>query len=166
MSEPIIKLDSIEKHFGNVIALNGVSFDVRAGECHCLLGDNGARRSDAVVLLVEDEVPVRTFAARALRLRGLSVLEAANAEAALALLEDAALHVDVFVTDVVMPGLDGPGWVRQALERRPGVRTVFISGYAEESLSDDQARIPNSVFLPKPFSLTELTETVQAQLAA
>ena len=126
----------------------------------------GARRSDAVVLLVEDEVPVRTFAARALRLRGLSVLEAANAEAALALLEDAALHVDVFVTDVVMPGLDGPGWVRQALERRPGVRTVFISGYAEESLSDDQARIPNSVFLPKPFSLTELTETVQAQLAA
>lgn len=126
----------------------------------------GARRSDAVVLLVEDEVPVRTFAARALRLRGLSVLEAANAEAALALLEDAALHVDVFVTDVVMPGLDGPGWVRQALERRPGVRTVFISGYAEEALSDDQARIPNSVFLPKPFSLTELTETVQAQLAA
>lgn len=45
MSEPIIKLDNIEKHFGNVIALNGVSFDVRAGECHCLLGDNGAGKS-------------------------------------------------------------------------------------------------------------------------
>lgn len=125
-----------------------------------------ARRSDAVVLLVEDEAPVRTFAARALRLRGLSVLEAANAEEALALLEDGALHVDIFVTDVVMPGLDGPGWVRQALEQRPAVRTVFISGYAEESLTDEQARIPNSVFLPKPFSLAELTETVQAQLAA
>lgn len=125
-----------------------------------------ARRTDAVVLLVEDEAPVRTFAARALRLRGLSVLEAANAEEALSLLADAALHVDVFVTDVVMPGLDGPGWVRQALERRPGVRTVFISGYAEEALSDVQARIPNSVFLPKPFSLVELTETVQSQLAA
>ncbi len=125
-----------------------------------------ARRSDAVVLLVEDEAPVRTFAARALRLRGHSVLEAASAEEALALLQDAALHVDVFVTDVVMPGLDGPGWVRQALERRPLVRTVFISGYAEEALTDVQARIPNSVFLPKPFSLAELTETVQAQIAA
>lgn len=45
MSEPIIKLDNIEKHFGNVIALSGVSFDVRAGECHCLLGDNGAGKS-------------------------------------------------------------------------------------------------------------------------
>lgn len=125
-----------------------------------------ARRSDAVVLLVEDEAPVRTFAARALRLRGHSVLEAASAEEALALLQDGALHVDVFVTDVVMPGLDGPGWVRQALETRPSVRTVFISGYAEEALSDVQARIPNSVFLPKPFSLAELTDTVQAQLAA
>jgi two-component system cell cycle sensor histidine kinase/response regulator CckA len=125
-----------------------------------------ARRSDAVVLLVEDEAPVRTFAARALRLRGHSVLEAASAEEALALLQDAALHVDVFVTDVVMPGLDGPGWVRQALEQRPMVRTVFISGYAEEALTDVQARIPNSVFLPKPFSLAELTEMVQAQIAA
>lgn len=45
MSDPIIKLENIEKHFGNVIALNGVSFDVRPGECHCLLGDNGAGKS-------------------------------------------------------------------------------------------------------------------------
>ena len=125
-----------------------------------------APRRDAVVLLVEDEAPVRTFAARALRLRGHSVLEAGSAEEALALLEDGDLQVDVFVTDVVMPGMDGPGWVRQALGQRPQVRTVFISGYAEEALSDDQARIPNSVFLPKPFSLTELIDTVQAQLAA
>jgi two-component system cell cycle sensor histidine kinase/response regulator CckA len=123
-------------------------------------------RREAVVLLVEDEAPVRTFAARALRLRGHAVLEAASAEEALAMLEDATLQVDIFVTDVVMPGMDGPGWVRLALGRRPAVRTVFISGYAEEALSDDQARIPNSVFLPKPFSLTELIDTVQAQLAA
>jgi two-component system cell cycle sensor histidine kinase/response regulator CckA len=107
---------------------------------------------------------VRAFAARALRLRGHVVLEAGTGEEALALLEDADLRVDVFVTDVVMPGLDGPGWVRRALDRRPGVRTVFISGYAEDQQAETQARVPNSVYLPKPFSLTELTDVVQDQM--
>ncbi len=117
-----------------------------------------------VVLLVEDEAPVRAFASRALRLRGFTVLEAANAEEALEKLDDASLDVDVFVTDVIMPGMDGPTWVAKALQERPDTRVIFVSGYAEESFSEDQARIPDSVFLPKPFSLTQLTETVQAQL--
>ena len=69
----------------------------------------------------------------------------------------------MFVSDVVMPGLDGPAWVRQALQARPQVRVIFMSGYAEDALSEDQARVPNAVFLPKPFSLNELTATVQAQ---
>jgi two-component system, cell cycle sensor histidine kinase and response regulator CckA len=116
------------------------------------------------VLLVEDEAPVRAFASRALRLRGFTVLEAENAEEALKLLEDDALSVDVFVTDVIMPGLDGPTWVAEALKKRPGVKVVFVSGYAEDSISEHQARIPNSVFLPKPFSLSELTSTVSRQL--
>jgi two-component system cell cycle sensor histidine kinase/response regulator CckA len=118
----------------------------------------------AIVLLVEDEAPVRAFASRALRMRGFTVLEAGNAEEALRTLEDDSLEVDVFVTDVVMPGMDGPSWVSQALERRPGVKVVFVSGYAEDSLSEQQARIPNSVFLPKPFSLSELTAVVQRQV--
>lgn len=117
-----------------------------------------------VVLLVEDEAPVRAFASRALRMRGFTVLEADCAEQALQVLEDTALNVDVFVTDVIMPGMDGPTWVTQALEDRPGVRVVFMSGYAEDSVSDHQARIPNSVFLPKPFSLTDLTATVNNQI--
>ncbi len=120
--------------------------------------------SDGVVLLVEDETPVRTFASRALRMRGYTVLEAESAEAALAMLEDMSLNVDVFVTDVIMPGMDGPSWVAKALEDRPGVKVVFVSGYAEESFAEQQARIPNSVFLPKPFSLSELTATVQDQI--
>lgn len=122
------------------------------------------RRSEGVVMLVEDEAPVRAFASRALRLRGYTVLEAENAEEALKVLSDPALEVDVFVTDVVMPGMDGPTWVKRALEERPGVRVVFVSGYAEDVLSADQARIPNSVFLPKPFSLNDLTQTVQGQM--
>jgi len=92
------------------------------------------------------------------------VLEAENAEEALKTLEDPGLEVDVFVTDVVMPGMDGPSWVKQALLTRPQVRVIFVSGYAEDYLSETQARIPNSVFLPKPFSLTDLTATVQGQL--
>ncbi|MCP5037586.1 MAG: response regulator [Rhodobacteraceae bacterium] len=117
-----------------------------------------------IVLLVEDEAPVRAFASRALRMRGYTVLEAENAEEALKTLEDESLNVDIFVTDVIMPGMDGPTWVTQALKSRPGVKVVFVSGYAEDSISEHQARIPNSVFLPKPFSLSELTATVQRQL--
>ncbi|MEY3309343.1 MAG: hypothetical protein RLZZ413_3381 [Pseudomonadota bacterium] len=122
------------------------------------------RQGEAVVLLVEDEAPVRAFASRALRLRGYTVLEADSAEAALALLEDGSVQVDIIVTDVVMPGLDGPSWVRKALETRPQTRVVFVSGYAQESFADAQGLIANSVFLPKPFSLTDLTATVQGQL--
>lgn len=122
------------------------------------------RHGNGVVLLVEDEAPVRAFASRALRLRGYTVIEADSAEQALSTLEDETLEVDMFVTDVVMPGMDGPTWVREALKQRPGVSVVFVSGHAEESFGDAQARIPNSVFLPKPFSLNDLTETVNNQL--
>ncbi|MCX7559824.1 ATP-binding protein [Sulfitobacter sp. F26204] len=122
------------------------------------------RSEEGVILLVEDEAPVRAFASRALRLRGYTVLEADSAEAALKTLEDRSLNIDVFVTDVVMPGMDGPSWVREALKLRPDVRVVFVSGYAEDSFCEEQTRIPNSVFLPKPFSLNDLTETVQNQL--
>ena len=123
-----------------------------------------AKHGDGVILLVEDEAPVRAFASRALRLRGYTVLEADSAEAALKTLEDKTLTVDVFVTDVVMPGMDGPSWVRKALKDRPDVRVVFVSGYAEDSFGEEQTKIPNSVFLPKPFSLNDLTDTVHQQL--
>ena len=123
------------------------------------------KQGEGVVLLVEDEAPVRAFASRALRMRGYTVLEAENAEEALKTLEDPSLNVDIFVTDVVMPGMDGPSWVKRALEERPNVKVIFVSGYAEDALSETQLRIPNSVFLPKPFSLGDLTAMVQGQLA-
>ena len=121
-------------------------------------------RRDGVVLLVEDEAPVRAFATRALRMRGMTVIEADCAEAALEVLEDPEMIIDVFVTDVIMPGMDGPTWVRKALKKRPETKVVFVSGYAEESLAENQSRVPNSVFLPKPFSLNQLTSLVQEQL--
>ena len=126
--------------------------------------DNQAARGSGVILLVEDEAPVRAFASRALRMRGYTVIEADCAEEALETLQDSELDVDLFVSDVIMPGMDGPTWVSEALKHRPNVKVVFVSGYAEDHFSEQQARIPNSVFLPKPFSLSELTATVQNQL--
>jgi len=119
---------------------------------------------DCVVLLVEDEAPVRAFASRALRLRGYTVLEADCGENALSMLADPLLKVDVFVTDVIMPGMDGPTWVRKALLVRPNTHVVFVSGYAEDAFGDEGPRIDNSIFLPKPFSLNDLTLTVQNQM--
>jgi len=117
-----------------------------------------------VVLLVEDEVPVRSFAARALNIRGYTVIEAGSAEEALEILEDKDLHVDVFVSDVIMPGMDGPTWVRMAQKNRSDVRVVFVSGYAEDVFEGGQISVPNATFLPKPFSLNELTHTVKEQM--
>ncbi|WP_224814682.1 ATP-binding protein [Hasllibacter sp. MH4015] len=121
-------------------------------------------RAPGVVLLVEDEAPVRAFASRALRLRGYSVIEAGSAEEALETLSDADLAVDLFVTDVIMPGMDGPTWVREAIKDRPDTKVVFVSGYAENAFDEGSIGVPGSVFLPKPFSLTDLTETVRRQL--
>ncbi|MPL90528.1 Adaptive-response sensory-kinase SasA [bioreactor metagenome] len=118
----------------------------------------------ATILLVEDEAPVRAFASRALKLRGYTVFEAENAEEALRILEDRSLAFDAFVTDVIMPGMDGPSWVAEALKARPDTAVVFVSGYAEDVFRDGRPPVANSVFLPKPFSLSELTATVQNQI--
>ncbi|MFP7673062.1 ATP-binding protein [Marivita sp. S0852] len=117
-----------------------------------------------VVLLVEDEAPVRAFASRALEHRGFKVIEADCAERALDLLKDETLKVDVFVTDVVMPGLDGPSWVRKARADRPEVPVVFMSGYAEDVFKSQGSRLDSSAFIAKPFSLTELTAVVNQQV--
>ncbi len=118
----------------------------------------------ASVLLVEDEAAVRAFAARALRLRGFEVAEADCAEAALDLLADSARDFDVFVTDVVMPGMDGPAWVRSALRDRPRTRVIFMSGYSEDMFSDGNPPVAHARFLQKPFSLTQLTDMVREQV--
>ena len=122
------------------------------------------RTGKGVVLLVEDEAPVRSFARRALQLQGFEVLEADCGETALKVLADPGLAIDVFVTDVIMPGKDGPTWVREALRDRPETRVIFVSGYAEDAFSNSAEPVPNAAFLPKPFSLNNLTQCVMAQM--
>ncbi len=118
------------------------------------------------MLLVEDEDPVRSFAARALRLRGYTVVEACSGEEALDILADADLHVDIMLSDVIMPGLDGPAWVREARKARPDAKVIFMSGYAEDAFVGGDSGIAESAFLPKPFTLNELTQRVKDQLEA
>lgn len=118
----------------------------------------------ALVLLVEDEAPVRSFAARALELQGHRVIEAESGEEALDILSDPAIRPDMFVTDVVMPGLDGPGWIARIRDRFPDTPVLFMSGYAADRRVAAQARISNAGFLGKPFSLAEFTNTVNEQL--
>ena len=117
------------------------------------------------ILLVEDESPVRAFASRALKLRGFEVVEADSGERALDLLRDDRHGFDVFVTDVVMPGMDGPTWVRAALRDWPATPVIFMSGYTEVTLSDSTSPIPQALFLPKPFSLSDLVTSVENHLS-
>ena len=107
---------------------------------------------------------MRAFASRALRLRGYTVIEAESAEAALNTLADGTLHIDLFVSDVIMPGMDGPTWVRKAREMRPDVSVVFVSGYAEDAFGGAAQDMEKVTFLPKPFSLLALTDTVSKAL--
>lgn len=124
----------------------------------------GPNAPQALILLVEDEAPVRSFAARALELQGHRVLTAESGEAALDILSDPDIQPDCFVTDVIMPGLDGPGWIKEIRGRFPDTPVLFISGYAEDSHIAAQSRIENAAFLGKPFSLAEFTDAVSARL--
>ncbi len=117
------------------------------------------------ILLVEDEDAVRMFAVRALRNKGYTVLEADSGDTALEIISNGEHEIDLMVSDVVMPNMDGPTLIRRARELRPDIRAVFISGYAEEafrrSLGDDLTDVE---FLAKPFSLKDLAAKVKEQL--
>lgn len=117
-----------------------------------------------VILLVEDEAPVRAFGSRALQMRGYQVIEADCAEAALQRLEDCDYQVDLVVSDVVMPGVDGPTWVREARKTRPDLPVIFVSGYAEDVFRKGKEEVGDDRFLSKPFSLDQLSTEVKAAL--
>jgi two-component system, cell cycle sensor histidine kinase and response regulator CckA len=111
------------------------------------------------VLLVEDEPMVRSVAERALTRHGYTVITADNGEDALEILAKNE-PIDLLISDVVMPGMDGPTMVREARESRPELKILFMSGYAEEQLRKS-IDIDNVNFLPKPFSVTELAEAAR-----
>lgn len=119
---------------------------------------------NAGVLLVEDEEAVRHFAARALTSRGYTVFEAPSGVEALDVMKEEGDKVDVVVSDVVMPELDGPSLLRELRKTRPDLRVIFISGYAEEAFKKNLPEGEDFHFLPKPFSLKQLAVAVKETL--
>ena len=117
------------------------------------------------ILIVEDEPMVRAVTARALTRSGYEVLSASDGDSALELLEERQGRVDLLISDVVMPGMDGPTLVERARARYPDLKVLFISGYAEEQL---RGRVDNSAraLLRKPYSIRELGMAVRERLAA
>ncbi|MEA2949466.1 MAG: two-component system, cell cycle sensor histidine kinase and response regulator CckA, partial [Alphaproteobacteria bacterium] len=116
------------------------------------------------VLLVEDEPMVRSVAERALTRHGYTVITADNGEDALEIIARGE-PIALLISDVVMPGMDGPTMVREARKSRPDLKILFISGYAEEQLRNS-IDIENVNFLPKPFSVVELAEATRRAAGA
>src|SRR3954468_16152241 len=117
------------------------------------------------ILLVEDEEAVRSFAARALRMRGYQVLEAGGGEEALEIVRAGEAKIDLLITDVVMPNMDGPTLVRHVKGLRPDMAVIFMSGYAEEAFRRNDEKAEDLHFLPKPFGLKQLAAKVKDVLS-
>jgi two-component system cell cycle sensor histidine kinase/response regulator CckA len=116
----------------------------------------------ARLMLVEDEDAVRSFSARALANKGYDVIEAGGGEEALEKARALDSGVDLLITDVMMPEVDGPTLARELQSDKPDLRVIFISGYTEEKLKDYMGE--NIWFLPKPFSLKQLAARVKEVL--
>jgi two-component system cell cycle sensor histidine kinase/response regulator CckA len=117
------------------------------------------------ILLVEDEDAVRSFAARALKQRGYQVLEASGGEQALDIVKNHADDIRLLITDVVMPGMDGPTLVRAVKRLKSDMQVIFMSGYAEEAFRRNDERPEELHFLAKPFGLKDLAVKVKDVLS-
>ena len=120
---------------------------------------------NATILLVEDEEAVRAFAARALASRGYTVHEASTGAEALEVMAEVNSKIDLVVSDVVMPEMDGPTLLRELRKTQPDLKIIFVSGYAEDAFKKNLPENEQFNFLPKPFSLKQLATTVKETLA-
>jgi len=117
------------------------------------------------ILLVEDEEAVRAFGARALTSRGYTVLQASSGLEALDVAEENADSIDLVVSDVVMPEMDGPTMFGELRKRGIKAKVIFVSGYAEEAFAKNLPEGEDFGFLPKPFSLKQLIEAVKGHMS-
>jgi two-component system cell cycle sensor histidine kinase/response regulator CckA len=116
------------------------------------------------ILIVEDEESVRAFSARALSTTGYEVFEADGGEEALEVLEEIDYELDLLISDVVMPEMDGPALLKEVRKKLPNLKVIFVSGYAEESVRKDLEDDRSVEFLPKPYSLDQINSKVKEVL--
>jgi two-component system cell cycle sensor histidine kinase/response regulator CckA len=116
------------------------------------------------VLLVEDEDVVRSFAVRALSRQGYEVLEAASGVEAVEVMERENHRVDIVVSDVIMPEMDGPTLLKELRRTNPELKFIFVSGYPDEAFKKKLEVGADYAFLPKPFTLPQLAAKVKEQL--
>ncbi|MET0705403.1 MAG: response regulator, partial [Tardiphaga sp.] len=117
------------------------------------------------ILLVEDEEGLRSLNARGLRSRGYTVVEASNGIEAMEVLEEQDGAVDLVVSDVVMPEMDGPTLLKEMRARNPDLKIIFVSGYAEEAFEKSLPENEQFAFLAKPFALSALIAKVKETMA-
>ncbi|CAD7035267.1 PAS domain-containing sensor histidine kinase [Pseudorhizobium halotolerans] len=120
--------------------------------------------NSAVVLLVEDEEAVRRGGKRMLETRGYTVHEAGSGIEALEIMEELGGQVDIVVSDVVMPEMDGPTLLGELRKKHPDLKFIFVSGYAEDAFARNLPADAKFGFLPKPFSLKQLAVAVREML--
>jgi two-component system cell cycle sensor histidine kinase/response regulator CckA len=118
------------------------------------------------ILLVEDEDGLRSLNARGLRSRGYTVIEAANGVEAMEALEREEGEIDLVVSDVVMPEMDGPTLLVEMRKKNPALRIVFVSGYAEDAFEKSLPENEQFDFLAKPFTLSQLVAKVKETVSA
>ena len=121
---------------------------------------------EGTILLVEDEEGLRALNARGLASRGYTVLQAGNGVEAIDVLEKTDAKIDLVVSDVVMPEMDGPTLLRELRTRDPGLKIIFVSGYAEDAFQKHLPADGQFDFLPKPFTLKQLVAKVKETMAA
>ena len=176
----------IVKQTGGFVYVNseegsGTTFDIflprhhaEPDASHEVHATNGAGRETAAgpkpradltgqgtILLVEDEEGLRSLNARGLRSRGYSVIEASNGIEAMEALEEKNGAVDLVVSDVVMPEMDGPTLLKEMRGRNPDLKIIFVSGYAEDAFEKSLPENQQFAFLPKPFTLSQLVAAVK-----
>lgn len=138
---------------------------VPASRRNIVVGEDEGPSGSELILIVEDEIAVRRLAMRVLRSRGYEVLEAADAADALRLIEqDRDRRVRLVLTDVVMPGMSGSRLAERLSEKRPDLKILFTSGYADEELGRHGVLPAGVRFLPKPFTMESLSQKVRDTL--
>ncbi len=146
---------SFKSEVGNVNPINSPT--LQSAE-----NNEGDLTGEGTVLLVEDEDAVRMFGARALKNKGYNVLEASNGEEALEVINNGSdQKIDLIISDVVMPGMDGHTLVQLVRHEMPDIKIILMSGYSEEVFADNVERDPGIHFLTKPFSLKDLAGKVK-----